>query len=217
MMRPLWYEFPEDEGTFGREGIHMVGDALLVAPVLQKSATQVTVYFPGNQLWYDIEDNHKYDINGELNIKAPYDKIPVFQRGGTIIPRKHRIRRSSVLMHEDPVTLHIAVDRNGRASGNLYIDDGKSFDYKEGKFIYVNFKYENGLLQAKMISPPGTTTKSWVEKVVVVGGGPINNPAKIITKDGEKYVETLYNSLDGTLTIRKPGVNLGEEFTINMN
>ena len=39
-MRPLWYEFPEDEGSFGREGIHMIGDALLVAPILKKSATE---------------------------------------------------------------------------------------------------------------------------------------------------------------------------------
>ena len=44
MMRPLWYEFPQDEGTFGREGIHMVGNSLLVAPVLQKSATQGRIF-----------------------------------------------------------------------------------------------------------------------------------------------------------------------------
>jgi alpha-glucosidase (family GH31 glycosyl hydrolase) len=39
-MRPLWYEFPKDEVTFGREGSHMLGEALLVTPVLQKSTTQ---------------------------------------------------------------------------------------------------------------------------------------------------------------------------------
>ncbi len=36
----------------------------------------------------------------------------VYQRGGTIVPRKHRIRRSSALMHDDPITLHIAVNRD---------------------------------------------------------------------------------------------------------
>ena len=39
-MRPLWYEFPGDEVTYGREGSHMLGEALLVTPVLQKSTTQ---------------------------------------------------------------------------------------------------------------------------------------------------------------------------------
>ena len=40
MMRPLWYEFPLDAATYGREGISMVGSSLLVAPVLTKGATQ---------------------------------------------------------------------------------------------------------------------------------------------------------------------------------
>ena len=30
----------EDEGSYGREGEHMVGGALLVAPILKKSATE---------------------------------------------------------------------------------------------------------------------------------------------------------------------------------
>merc|ERR1719352_1549371 len=49
-MRPLWYEFPEDEGSYAKEGIHMVGSSLLVAPVLTKGSTQVDVYFPGSTL-----------------------------------------------------------------------------------------------------------------------------------------------------------------------
>ena len=37
-MRPLWYEFPEDAASWTVEGQHLVGDALLVAPVLTKVA-----------------------------------------------------------------------------------------------------------------------------------------------------------------------------------
>ena len=39
--------------------------------------------------------------------------------------------RSSVLMHNDPITLHVALDKNGEAEGTLYIDDGQSFEYRE--------------------------------------------------------------------------------------
>ena len=46
MMRPLWYEFPLDEATYGREGISMVGNSLLVAPVLTKGATQGQIWAP---------------------------------------------------------------------------------------------------------------------------------------------------------------------------
>lgn len=34
-------------------------------------------------------------------------------------------------MHEDPITLHIALDKEQKAEGTLYIDDGQSFEYKE--------------------------------------------------------------------------------------
>jgi len=216
VMRPLWYEFPGDEGVYGREGEHMIGDALLVAPILKKSATELSVYFPGTELWYDIVTNQKFDVSGEISIQAPYDKIPVYQRGGTIIARKHRVRRSSALMHDDPITLHVAVDRERKARGTLYIDDGRTFDYKSGASIYVEFRYEDKVLTAKMLQPAGTETKVWLEKVIILGGGPNNNPARVITKNEDVYVDTLYEPAQNILTIRKPGVNLGEEFSISL-
>jgi len=216
VMRPLWYEFPGDEGVYGREGEHMIGDALLVAPILKKSATELSVYFPGTELWYDIVTNQKFDVSGEISIQAPYDKIPVYQRGGTIIARKHRVRRSSALMHDDPITLHVAVDRERKARGTLYIDDGRTFDYKSGASIYVEFRYEDEVLTAKMLQPAGTETKVWLEKVIILGSGPNNNPARVITKNEDVYVDTLYEPAQNILTIRKPGVNLGEEFSISL-
>ena len=39
-------------------------------------------------------------------------QIPIFQRGGTIVAMKQRVRRSSVAMDDDPYTLIIALDRD---------------------------------------------------------------------------------------------------------
>ena len=155
-MRPLWYEFPEDETSYSREGSHMVGSSLLVAPVLTKGATSVDVYFPGNTVWYDYWTHKKLSVSGNMNYPAPYDKIPVFIRGGSILPVRERIRRSSPLMREDPITLIVAPDREGRAEGRLYLDDGKSFDYKTGASLYMEFSYSGGKLHSKMLSDPGT-------------------------------------------------------------
>ena len=154
-MRPLWYEFPGDELSHSREGTHMVGDSLLVAPVLHKGATSVEVYFPGNTVWYDYWTHEKMEVTGVKTVPAPYEKVPVFQRGGTIIPIRERVRRSSALMHEDPITLIVAPDQAGKASGTLYLDDGKSFDYQNGGNIYMKFTYENGKLESKILTPNG--------------------------------------------------------------
>ena len=37
-------------------------------------------------------------------------QIPLFQRGGSIIATKQRIRRCSALMHNDPYTLTLALN-----------------------------------------------------------------------------------------------------------
>lgn len=46
-----------------------------------------------------------------LTVFVFFGQIPVFQRGGSIIPKKLRVRRSSTCMEHDPYTLYVAVDR----------------------------------------------------------------------------------------------------------
>lgn len=58
-------------------------------------------------------------------------QIPVYQRGGSIIPRKDRVRRASSLMREDPYTLVVALNTEGKAQGTLYIDDEHTFEYRQ--------------------------------------------------------------------------------------
>ena len=61
-------------------------------------------------------------------VSATLDEpTPVFQRGGTIIPTLQRVRRSTKIMMNDPYTLIVALDADGKAKGHLYMDDGQSF------------------------------------------------------------------------------------------
>merc|ERR1712121_126118 len=122
-------------------------------------------------------------------------KVPVFIRGGRIIPIKERVRRSAALMHDDPITLVVAPDKEGKASGTLYLDDGQSFAYQQGAKLYMQFTWDNGKLQSKMISPIGINTPVWLERVLVLGSSPSNGQA---TFDYSTKV----------LTIRRPGVKL---------
>uniref|UniRef100_A0A1I7WU03 DUF5110 domain-containing protein n=1 Tax=Heterorhabditis bacteriophora TaxID=37862 RepID=A0A1I7WU03_HETBA len=62
---------------------------------------------------------------------------------GTIIPLRERVRRSSVLMREDPISLYIALNMKGDfANGTIYMDDGESYGYEKGDFAYwgITFK-----------------------------------------------------------------------------
>lgn len=216
-MRPLWYEFPGDEGSYTKEGSHMVGSSLLIAPVLTKGSTQVNVYFPGSTLWYDYWSHEKLDVSGSMNYAAPYDKIPVFQRGGTIIPRRDRVRRSALLMHDDPITLVVAPDKEGKASGTLYLDDGKSFEYQQGAKLYLQFTWDNGRMESKLISPAGLSSPVWLERVLVLGSTPPpSGQATVSSPSGTSSTLASYDYTSKVTTVRRPGVQLDTEWSLTV-
>ena len=71
-----------------------------------------------------------------MQVDVNMEGIPVYLRGGSMIPRKERARRSTAQMTADPFTLWIALDDSGSAQGDLYVDDGHSFAYQRGSCIW---------------------------------------------------------------------------------
>ncbi|KAL7024916.1 hypothetical protein ACKWTF_013249 [Chironomus riparius] len=150
IMRPMLAQYPNDKNVFKLDTQYMLGDKLLVSPVLEPKSTYVLVRFPSTNgadegdIWYDIYDNYKkYDKVGTQAIEAGEDKVPVFQRGGTIIPRKMTPQKSSFYMRDDPLSLFVAVDKNLKATGNVFIDDETSYKYRSGSFKMVDFEFDN--------------------------------------------------------------------------
>ena len=61
---------------------------------MKPDVKQETIYLPGNgNFWYDVWTGAQIEHHGEISVPVYPDKIPVFQLGGTIIPKKERIRR----------------------------------------------------------------------------------------------------------------------------
>ena len=68
-------------------------------------AKHVSVYLPGKQSWYDLRTGAVYKGGKTHKLEVSEESVPAFQRAGTIIPRKDRLRRSSTQMTNDPYTL----------------------------------------------------------------------------------------------------------------
>ncbi|MFH4984904.1 hypothetical protein AB6A40_011613, partial [Gnathostoma spinigerum] len=98
-MRPLWVEFPTDEDSFDEEREWLVGRGLLVRPVLDPGKTSISLYLPGrrNVMWYEWHTHKPRPAPGAIYMDSPLDFIPLMQLGGTIIPTRERVRRSSAL------------------------------------------------------------------------------------------------------------------------
>ncbi|CAJ0962009.1 unnamed protein product, partial [Mesorhabditis belari] len=223
-MRPIFYEFPSDEALFTEDKAHMVGEALLVRAVVDKDATSVEVTLPSGEnkdtLWYDWESGVERPA-GLNHVDAPLQKIPVFQRGGTIVPTWQRIRRAASLMKEDPLTLIIALDKNGAAKGRIYLDDMETFDYKNlNNFCISEFSYAtNSPKEAKITGKHADSNGAfkpvnWVERIEVRGVP--SEPSKVISSRG-LTLPFAYDRDARLLSIRKPGDFAGEDWTITLN
>ncbi|XP_034453753.1 neutral alpha-glucosidase AB isoform X1 [Hippoglossus hippoglossus] len=216
VMRPLWVEYPQDPATFALDDEFLIGRDLLVHPVTEEGARGVTAYLPGkDEVWFDVNTFQKHNGAQSLYIPVTMSSIPVFQRGGSIIARKLRVRRSSSCMDHDPYTLYVALNPQRTAEGELYIDDGHTFNYEKKEFIHRRLSFVNNILSSVDLAPDAHfTTLSWIERVIILGA---SKPSKVTLKtaDGqESQIEFEFDASMSVLTLRKPGMNLGAAWTV---
>ncbi|KAM7443658.1 hypothetical protein ABFA07_007550 [Porites harrisoni] len=220
LIRPLWVEYPEEKNTFAMEDEFLLGKDLLVKPVTTQGQNSIDVYLPGkDEYWYDLNEYKIYRGQNTIYVPTSIETIPLFQRGGSIIPTKQRVRRCSALMHKDPYTLTLALNSKAEAEGNIYVDDGHTFDYKNGAYVYMKFTFRGGRLIAKKEKPATHfKTDAWIERIVILG---ISNSPKVIiltTEGGEtRHLQFKHDSSTNSMTIKKPAVNIAQEWTISMH
>ncbi|XP_031625087.1 neutral alpha-glucosidase AB-like isoform X1 [Contarinia nasturtii] len=222
VMRPLLSHYPHDPETFAIDNQYLLADRLLVHPVAQEGATKVDVYFPRHSatgdgdLWYDIDDYTVYDSVGYVSIPVNRNKIPVFQRGGTIVPKKEHVRQASTLMKNDPYTLIVCLDRYQEANGTLYADDEQSFEYRNGKYIYVQIEFKKNVLSSKRIDPSAKfDTQVSIERVVITGLDKAPQSATLSTSSNNVALEVIKN--ENSYSISKATVNIADEWKIILN
>lgn len=79
IVRHLALVFPDDRGSRAVSDQLMLGDALLVAPVVTEGATSREVYFPPGA-WFHVFTGERYDGPATLSVDAPLGTPPVFSR-----------------------------------------------------------------------------------------------------------------------------------------
>lgn len=222
MMRPHWFHEAYDENTYDLEDQYLLGQNLLVKPVLDKGVTTVDVYLPGSSdstAWFDL-NNLNMHLGGKLvNIPVNIATVPLFQRAGSIIPRQYRIRRSLELLIKEPITLDIVLgENNGKAyaHGNVFVDNYKKLEPDTDSASLKDILYYDEYLYIKP-STNANLSHGVIERVVIYNW-PTNKRINtiIVAPDADNYAntQTLNFKLnptrqDGTaiLEIRKPQVS----------
>jgi alpha-glucosidase len=84
-VRPLWWGAPEDRALRDCEDAFLLGDCLLVAPVLAAGTVRRAVRLPPGR-WYDTVTERAYEGPGQVLVDAPLARIPVLARAGAVVP-----------------------------------------------------------------------------------------------------------------------------------
>ncbi|MEV6104954.1 TIM-barrel domain-containing protein [Streptomyces sp. NPDC051940] len=132
-VRPLWLEYPDDPATLGPNAKYefLTGEDFLVAPVYQDSETRDGIYLPKGT-WTDYWTGKTYQGPTTVNgYHAPLDTLPLFVRGGAIVPMWPEGTLS--WQTRDRGQLGWDLYPQGHSSYTLYEDDGVTREFKGGK------------------------------------------------------------------------------------
>jgi alpha-D-xyloside xylohydrolase len=139
MMRQLVMDFPADRTAREQSDEFMFGPALLVAPITGYKQRERSLYLPAAAAWYDFWTGQTVDA-GRITAAAPYDRIPVFVRAGSVIPYAPPMQYVGEKPN-DPITLYVYAGANGQFA--LYEDQGTTFDYEKGEFSLIPIQWDD--------------------------------------------------------------------------
>ncbi len=146
MVRPLVLEYEEDENARNRNDEFMLGDRMLIAPVVEQGARERMVYLPQGT-WYDYWTGEKKEGKCFFVKEAPLDVCPVYVKAGAVIPKY-------------PVRLHVGKDKDdllileaypGDGVYTHYQDNGEDFRYRQGAFNEYGISNHDGEAVVKIL------------------------------------------------------------------
>lgn len=140
IMRPMVMDFTDDAATHDLKDQYMFGPAFLVAPVYRYGAREREVYFPPSTTWYDFYTGKAVTGSGTMKVAAPYERMPLFVRGGSIVPMGGDIQYASQ-PSDEPLTILVYAGQDGAFT--LYEDEGTNYNYEKGEYADIPMRYDD--------------------------------------------------------------------------
>jgi len=132
VQRPMVFDHQDDPTVRDLDDQYLFGPDLLVAPVLQPGQTARQVYLPEGD-WYDWHSGERHDGQAFIHVPTPMERIPVFARGGSVIPLWPEAPDSTAGYHPEELELRVFIpSTDGVFESELQEDDGLSFAASEG-------------------------------------------------------------------------------------
>ena len=128
MQRGLPMDWPSDPRVRDVGDQFMFGPAFLVAPVTEPGADSRSVYLPQAVAWYDFWTGKRLSAAETIEVAAPLERIPLFVRGGSIVPLGAMVQDAE----EAWALLEVRVYPGADGEFEWYADAGDGYDYEKG-------------------------------------------------------------------------------------
>jgi alpha 1,3-glucosidase len=236
VVRPMFWTHPSEEGGFSIDDQLFVGTTgLLAKPIVEKDKFSTDIWIPDDEVYFDYNTYEiaKTQKGKRVTVNAAIDSIPLLMRGGHIFPRRDIPRRSSAAMRFDDYTLVVTVSKDGSAEGDLYADDGDTFDNEKGQYVYRKFSLANNFLAS--VDAEGRNAKSikagsWlkamrevrVDRIIVVGAPASLNVDEVQIESEDKTwpVKVEYHAAEkgraAFAVLGRVGARIGEDWSIKL-
>jgi len=154
MLRPMMLEYPDDERFALIDDQVMIGDRLLLAPVLESGARSKSVILPSG-IWHDFWTGQSWAGGVAATVPAPLDRVPLLVRGGAIVPMLPPSASTSVSPGFGGLELHLWPPFGG--SYSVREDDGLTRAYQRGEAVSTRIDVEQHEQQVdvRVSSPEG--------------------------------------------------------------
>jgi len=205
LMRPIFLQYPSEDGLQLLETEFMFGGDLLVAPKIDEKVGPYEVKLPQG-VWYDFWTGKT--VSGATQQMDPLlNAVPVFVRAGAIIPQAPVVQSTSEVP-KGPLELLVYPGSDCR--GSLYQDDGNTLAYQRGEFLRMQFRCDSNSESLKFhFSASQTQFKPWWTTIKATFFGFPRKPQQL--QSGENVVQGWgYDAARGTVSIDLPASPDGE-------
>ena len=185
IVRPIFLEYPEAETFYteaasGFQPQYLFGRDFMVAPRVSEMLDTYDVPLPPGD-WYNYWTGERIAGNKNLPIKAKLEELPLFVRGGAIVPLQPLVQNTGETPN-GPLELRVYPGTDCR--GSIYLDDGNTFAYQKGAFLRQSFtcSEDRARLRVNIEKPQGTYAPWWEEFALSIYGA-TTKPVRVTVGD----------------------------------
>lgn len=167
VMRPLFLEYPNDPNVSNLSDQFLIGDNVLIAPIMKPDTFHRVVYLPEGD-WVNFWTDEVVQGGKHILVEAGLETLPIYIKKGSMIA--HGTIKQSTMAPESNMQIHLYPDQKAESTYTLYDDDGETFAYQKGDYLLkrITCQYNENTISISIENPVSTYKPSWEQWTLVI-------------------------------------------------